>query len=130
MPNPPALAYSVRPLSRQIVGRVRAILRDELNDVLFVETVEDRVPCRSCLQLCQPGDDVILMAHRPFETDGPYAELVVRAYDHAGRIFDAAVAEPGSHEEAIAGFFEHPEVRFLHARNVAYGCFLYQIDRA
>ncbi len=33
------------------------------------------LPCRACLQPIQPGEDYMILAHRPFPTLHPYAEL-------------------------------------------------------
>src|SRR6266516_4295994 len=56
---------------------------------------------------------------------------VFRAYDTQSRIVDAVLVEAGQGQEAvIAALLVRAEVAFLHSRNVLYGCYMFQIDRA
>jgi len=132
-------------------------MMDDFGNRLTTQTCDSPVPCRHCLRLTRPDEEVILFAYRPFETAGPYSEvgpvfihgrecpayaeslefpadfmtrkLVLRAYNALGQIEDAEVAEPGSHGATLERLFAQEAVKFVHARNVAYGCFLYQLDR-
>jgi Protein of unknown function (DUF1203) len=55
---------------------------------------------------------------------------VFRAYDDAGSIIDARLAEPGRHEDAIGALFANDSVARIDTRNVLYGCFMTTITRA
>ena len=150
--------FQIRPLSPEIATAARNTRIDQFGNSLPV--VRDGKPhqCRVCLTMSQPDEGVILLAHRPFESNQPYAEtgpifvherpcqpyndnsgyppefprsaVVLRAYSSDDRILDAqAVGERGV-ETVIAELFANPAIAYLHARNLGYGCFMFRIDRA
>ncbi|MBV9647220.1 MAG: DUF1203 domain-containing protein [Candidatus Eremiobacteraeota bacterium] len=113
-------------------------------------------PCRSCLRLSEPGDELLLVSYRPLPDTSPYAEvgpifihrrecvpfqgefpddflvrpLVVRAYDRRGWISDAVIAQPGEATEAAARFLSREDVAEVHLRHVSYTCFDFKIVRS
>ena len=149
--------YYISAIDPEIALRARETLVDGFGNRLKTQVCDGPVPCRSCLRLTTAGDEVMLLAHSPFTSSGPYAEvgpifihsqacdqypspdffpddfsnrrMVLRAYSVAGEIADAQVCEPGEHNDVIDRLFENSEVEFIHARNVAYGCYLFRIDR-
>jgi hypothetical protein len=151
-------AYRISIIDHETARRVRETMVDGFGNQLYTQVCDSPVPCRSCLRLTAAGEEVILLAYRPFQTEGPYAEvgpvfihahccdayvpadvfpedfmtrrLVLRAYNSKGEIVDAEVGEPGEHNSVIKRLFENGEVQFIHARNVAYGCYLFRIERA
>ena len=100
----------------------------------------------------------MLIAHRPFSSTQPYAEtgpifiherecapyedasvypsefprdaVVLRAYSDTDEIVGAELVDDRRVEDIIAVLLESPGVAFLHARNAAYGCFMFRIERA
>ncbi|MGI9350475.1 MAG: DUF1203 domain-containing protein [Rhizobiaceae bacterium] len=63
-------------LSETIVEDIRKNGRDANNQTL--ETVVSDGggnPCRHCLRMIEKGDQYFVLAHRPFETIQPYAEV-------------------------------------------------------
>jgi hypothetical protein len=152
--------FTVRPIESRLAERIRATLRDDFGNVLNPITTDAprSNPCRHCLRLTDPGERLIVFAYRPFETSGPYAEvgpifihagacdpyseasgipldfrerpLTLRAYDARGNIHCAEVAGAGAAEEVLERFFADPAVAFVHARNPAWGCFDFRLDRA
>lgn len=116
-------------------------------------------PCRRCLRDAAVGESMLLFAHTPFDSVGPYAETgpvlahehpcdppelapgelpevtrmraqcVVRAYDERNWIHDGRLVDTAGAGAAIAAFFEDPAVRMVHVRNVGYGCFAYAVTR-
>jgi hypothetical protein len=60
---------------------------------------------------------------------------VLRAYSADGRILGGKLVEPdpadpvASAESALAALFARPEVAFVHARAVEYGCFTFAVRR-
>lgn len=114
--------------------------------------------CRHCLTLSSPGEAVLLASFSPFRTDQPYAErgpvfvherncpryaddsayprqfprraAVLRAYDGGEALVDARVVGDSDVDALIAELFADTRVAFLHARNVAEGCFMFRIERA
>jgi hypothetical protein len=149
-----ALRYEALPAG--LAREARETLRDRFGHVLCV--VKAQAPCRSCLRISREPEDLILLSYRPLEDDGPYAEvgpifiharacepyaevetfppdflerpLVLRAYDRAGAIFDATVAEPGSAPAVASGFLEDERVAQVHVRHVSYTCYDFRIVRA
>jgi hypothetical protein len=55
--------------------------------------------------------------------------LSLRGFDADGMMIDAALAQPGEAEPAIAKLFENPEIAYIHAHNATRGCFAARIDR-
>lgn len=155
IPTRATLRYHAIPAAD--LARYRATLRDDFGNALISRALAegDSSPCRACLRVAGPGEHVLLLALRPFRTPGPYAEtgpvfvhtepcaglepgfpsdflvrpLVLRGYDEAGAIARAVVAEPGEAEAWIAATLGDARIAFVHARNVAYGCYNFAITR-
>jgi hypothetical protein len=54
----------------------------------------------------------------------------LRAFRDDGMMIDADFAPKGQVEAAIGRFFTQPDVAYLHAHTVGWGCYLARIDRA
>ena len=146
------------PIDDATVHAVRATLRDADGNALHARVSDsDTAPCRSCLRVTPRGTRLILFAHRPFATRGPYAEtgpvfvhagacepyrardvfppdfrsrrLVFRAYDAQGEIYAAELAEGVDAEQTLARQFADPAVAWVHVRNPAWGCFDFAVER-
>lgn len=146
-----------RCLPRTVTDRARRELRDDFGHTPAVQPGE-HAPCRSCLRITTPEEPLILFAYRPFDSDyGPYSEtgpvfihadpcepyeratefpddfktrsLILRGYDSRHRIAESIVAEPGGAEAAARALLNDPRIGYVHARNVAYGCFNFAIER-
>jgi hypothetical protein len=116
-------------------------------------------PCRVSLRDAAPGEASILLHYphhvspaSPYRASGPiYVRegvretasfinhvpaqqrtrlLSVRAYDEAGIMLDAEVADGTELEGLIARMFRRDDVAFLHAHNARRGCYSCRIDRA
>ncbi|HEX8655140.1 MAG TPA: DUF1203 domain-containing protein [Allosphingosinicella sp.] len=115
-------------------------------------------PCRVGLDFAAPGESVLLLNHVSMDAPTPYRTayaiyvreeagaaatfedrlppvldgrmLSLRAFDAAGMLRAALLAEPGEAEAGIAGLFEDEDVASIHAHSPAYGCFLARIGRA
>jgi hypothetical protein len=57
-------------------------------------------------------------------------QQVLRAYDGRGWLRSARVHDGGDPEAVIADMFTDPAVVQLHSRNVAWGCFVFVVERA
>lgn len=150
-------ALHYRPLPTEIAQRARRDLVDEFGHNLAVQPGE-RAPCRHCLRITQPHEPLVLLSYRPFSRDfGPYSEsgpifvhadnceryertdtfppdfqtraLVLRAYNAFHEIADSVVAQAGQAETSALKLFENPDIRYIHARNVSYGCYNFAIER-
>jgi hypothetical protein len=150
----PTLHYV--PIGREIAQQARRTRRDAYGHDLEVQ--QDNGPCRVCLRISKAPENVLLMSYQPLPDRNPYAEigpifihehdcvpygsldrfpedfvqreLVLRAYDGEGRIFDAAVAPPGEGARVAEKFLSIPDVREVHVRHTSYTCFDFKIVRA
>jgi Protein of unknown function (DUF1203) len=114
-------------------------------------------PLRCCLRYAKPSESILLIAYRPFDADGPYAETgpvfvhanrcggyagddypdafrdrpqVLRCYDQTGTVIGGRLSEPGGDVEAlIEQLLSEPRVDRIHTRNVVFGCYMSQIRR-
>lgn len=148
-----------RGIEDETVRGVRETLRDAHGNALHVWISDDHGnPCRSCLRLTAPGTRLILFAHRPFTTSGPYAEtgpvfvhaeackpyasrsafpadfvsrsLTVRAYSARGAIVAGYVVDGHVAEAVLQQLFADEAVAFAHVRNPGWGCWDFAIERA
>jgi hypothetical protein len=151
-------SFQYVPIDDAAVHAVRTTLRDLHGNALHVQVSDsDTAPCRSCLRVTARDTRLILFAHRPFVTEGPYAEtgpvfvhadacepyraldvfppdfrprrLVFRAYDDRGTIHDAALADGVDAEQTLARLFANASVAQVHVRNPAWGCFDFAVER-
>lgn len=114
-------------------------------------------PCRVSLVDADPGERLILLPYAHHDGDSPYRAsgpifvrelarpaapavgelpevvrqrlLSVRAYDAAGLMTDAEVAEGQDLENVINRFFADPRVAYLHLHNARPGCYSCRVDR-
>jgi hypothetical protein len=119
---------------------------------------EERAPLRCCLREATAGELIAAIAYCPFPWHGPFAEVgpvfihaeacdgyvarasyptafrhrrqIFRAYGYDRAIARAEVVDGIDAEPAIAELLRRPEVDFVHSRNVAAGCFMFEIRRA
>ena len=152
-----ALDLRIVPLSAELAQRIRRTLTDDFGNRLAVWHCDSPAPCRSCLRLSQVGEPLIVFAHRPFDFDGPYAEvgpifihadpcepyadarrfppdfatrcLTMRGYNDRGTIQTAELSQPGEPEATLARLFADERVRFVHVRNPAWGCYDFAVER-
>ena len=153
--------FQAVPLSRHVAEQARArAARGDPAVLRRIATESPGYPCRRCLTDASVGEEMLLFAHSPFTTPGPYAEtgpvfvharacadpalaadmvpevtrvrdqVIVRAYDQAGAIHDAALVKSPDVGAALRTFFEDASVAFAHVRSVTYGCFTYRVERA
>ena len=115
-------------------------------------------PCRVSLQDAQVGETLLLVNYEHLAVASPYrsrhaiyvrqnaqrAELSVneipevmrtrvlslRAFDGAGMMLDADVAQGSEVEPVIQRMLGNSAVEFIHAHNAKQGCFSARIDRA
>ncbi len=123
-------------------------------------SVTDRpgFPCRIRVDDAEVGESVLLLNHVSHDVANPYRArhaifvtegslepadvtdalppalerriLSLRAFDAAGMMSDAVLAQPGEADTAIRRLFEAPETAYLHAHNAIRGCFAARVDRA
>ena len=151
------MILAFRPIPDAVAEEARRMRQDAFGHDLKIQTGETS-PCRVCLRITEPADEVLLLSYRPLDDDTPYAEigpifihadrcprydsvnvfppaflkreLVLRAYDYEGRISDAKVVPPGEAERVATDFLARPDVREVHVRHTSYTCFDFKIERA
>jgi|SRR5450830_1936997 hypothetical protein len=149
--------YRISPLPGEIVARVRAERIDSAGHAVVSRLDGERHQCRACLRLTNSDEPVLLISHSPFESRQPYAErgpvfiherectpppdptaypaefphhdVVLRAYNGKDEIEGAQLVGPRDVEEVIGTLLANPGVAYIHARNSAYGCYMFRIDR-
>jgi hypothetical protein len=114
-------------------------------------------PCRITLEDAEPGESLLLLpfehqpAHSPYKSSGPIFVreranqsydgsefppvfrgrlLSIRAYDGAGIMVDADLAEGDLAESVFTRMFERDDAVYLHVHNARRGCYAARVDRA
>lgn len=115
-------------------------------------------PCRVSLADAEPGETVLLIPFTHHDVASPYRAsgpifvragaktarlaineipamlrsrlLSIRAYDEAGMMIGAEVANGSELAENISRFFDDPRVKYLHLHNARPGCFNCRVERA
>jgi hypothetical protein len=153
-PNSP---FRIVPLPPDLAAGVRATRRDAAGRPVLLREDGERHQCRACLELTAPDEAVLLLSHRPFPSEQPYAEtgpifiheracvrrggaeyppefprhhVVLRAYSASDEIVDAELVGEARVEDVIARLLSRREVAYLHARNDGYGCYMFRVERA
>ncbi|HKC23687.1 MAG TPA: DUF1203 domain-containing protein [Thermoanaerobaculia bacterium] len=149
--------FRIVPFSPDLAARIRATRRDAAGRPVLVRTDGERHQCRACLELTEPGEAVLLLSHRPFPSEQPYAEtgpifiherpcvpssggasypaefprhhVVLRAYSESDEIVDAELVGEARVEDVIARLLARREIAYLHARNDGYGCYMFRVER-
>ncbi|WP_185746044.1 DUF1203 domain-containing protein [Oryzihumus leptocrescens] len=153
-----ATALEFLPIATPVLERIRATGRDAFGNAATPQVREAGLPLRCCLRLSRDGERVRLVAHRPSELGGPYAEVgpvfvhaeacegyrtphtfpaefrdrraVLRAYGADGMMLDGVLAEPGQSEHLVGRLLADPRVDQVHVRNVVAGCWNFTVRRA
>ena len=116
-------------------------------------------PCRHCLCDVPKGAEMLVLAHKPFASSHPYAEVgpiflcadtcergggadlpdilttspdyLIKGYSADDRIVYGTGAVTPTHEigDRIAAIFANPEVAYLHVRSARNNCYQARIDR-
>ena len=151
-------ALSFTALDSEIVAHYRNGGLDAHGNAPETLISEGGAPCRYCLDDIAPGESMLLVAHRPFPQDQPYAEtgpifihraactryegsavppfirrrkeMVVRGYDSNDRmVYSTASRVPlPQFEERAVILLRHPDVVYLHVRGTVTTCFQCRID--
>lgn len=148
------MIYTIHALDPEVLARMRSADPD-----LAVEraTAKGYEPLRCCLRDARAGEVLLLAGYEPPLPASPYVEKgavfvhaepcdgpdgtgypdgwrdrsqVLRAYTARGWIHPATRVHDGTDPDSvIAGIFEHPTVQRIHSRNVAYGCYMFEVRR-
>lgn len=147
--------FRVEAIPADEVDRLRERRTDDVGNALVVRRDAARHQCRSCLRLTEPWEGYLAVSYAPMPGSHPFVErgpvyvherrcepyrdverypaefpreaVVLRAYGETDEIEDARLVLDTPVEEVIRQLFANPDVRYLHARNAAYGCFMFRI---
>jgi Protein of unknown function (DUF1203) len=151
--------FRVAALPPDELERIRARGADDFGNPFEPVTVTGAgTPLRCCLRDAEPGERVALIAYRPADVGGPYAEVgpvfvhaepcdgyadedrypegfrprqqLLRAYDARGRQVENVVVDGPAAERAITDLLGRPDVAYLHSRNVLAGCYMFAVHPA
>lgn len=151
--------YRIEGLDPAPFAALHAMTDDELSRHGAVRmTVTDcpGFPCRVTLEDVEVGGSVILLNHLSHEVANPYRAshaifvsqgeratyedavpaaldrrvLSLRAFDEAGMMADAALAQPGEADAVIRRLFGRNDVVYIHAHNAVRGCFAAKVERS
>jgi hypothetical protein len=126
--------------------------------VRMVATEKPGFPCRVSLADAEIGEEVILVNHQHQSVDTPYQSshavfvrpnasqstlqpdevpemlrsrtLSLRAFDQAGMLILADLAEGTALEASVETIFENPSVEYIHVHFAKPGCYAARVDRA
>ncbi|WP_170762649.1 DUF1203 domain-containing protein [Ruegeria lacuscaerulensis] len=116
-------------------------------------------PCRHCLRNIPEGDEMLILAHRPFLETHPYAETgpiflcatpceryegeqlpeilisssdyLIKGYGSDDRIVygTGAITPTDQIEASVRSIFARPDVSYIHVRSARNNCYQARIDR-
>jgi hypothetical protein len=151
-------SFRIHAIPTGVLARVRSSRRDASDNPVAPIRADGGEPLRCCLRNARAGEALLLFGYAPpIAADSPYREIgavfahaepcagpaggeaypdawrgkpqVVRSYDRRGWIRGAVVHDGSAPERAIAELLADPEAVQVHSRNVAYGCFMFQVTR-
>jgi hypothetical protein len=113
-PHPTGTAFRVHAIPSSTLAEIRLAGQDQFgNELIPIVDADGGAPLRCCLRRSAPGEQVYLIAYRPFSRPGPYAE--------AGPVFVHASACPGygANNAYPAGYRDWPPMVFRPYRHHA-----------
>ena len=112
--TPAAIAFRVHAIPARTLAEIRLAGHDPFgNELIPIVDADGGSPMRCCLRRSAPGEQLYLIAYRPFTRPGPYAE--------AGPVFVHAGQCPGyrEHDAYPAGYRDWPPMVFRPYRHHA-----------
>jgi hypothetical protein len=111
---PASIAFRVDAIAPGALAEIRLAGHDRLgNELIPIFDADGGSPLRCCLRRSTPGEELYLIAYRPFGRPGPYAEV--------GPVFVHASPCPGYRENDVypAGYRDWPTMVFRPYRHHA-----------
>jgi hypothetical protein len=149
------MTYRIRALPPDVLSRARG---DEPDVPVEQLTARGGEPLRCCLRDATEGEACLLIGYEPPLPTSPYVEKgavfvhaqpcagpaddgyptawahrpqVLRAYDNRGWIHPSTRVHDGTDPVAeIEQVLAHADVERIHSRNIAYGCYMFEVTRA
>jgi hypothetical protein len=154
------MSFRITGLPAEPFAPLFALSEAELRERGAVRRIVDQpnaYPCRISLTDAEPGDTVLLTHFEHHPVDSPFRSsyaiyvregeqtfdavdhvpdqlrrrlLAVRAFDEAGMLIGADVAEGAALEPLIENLFADREARYLHVHFAKAGCYAAKVERA
>ena len=149
--------FRIEPLPADVVRELRARRMDDMANPLVARRDSEPHQCRYCLRVTEPWEPYLAVSYAPMPGSHPFVErgpiyiherdcgryaeqhaypnefpksaVVLRAYGETDEIRDARYVGDRPVEAVIAEMFADPGIRYMHARNLTYGCFMFRIER-
>lgn len=152
-------AFRIHAVPPTTLTRIRARGVDDFGNNVrtLVNTEEQGAPLRCCLREAAVGEDIVLIAYRPAQQGGAYAEIgpifihphecggytstdqyppafrhrrqLLRAYDHRGDQRSNTLIEGAQAAIQLTALLADPQVDVVHSRNPLAGCFMFTVTR-
>lgn len=150
--------FRIEAMPADVAERLRAARVDDMGNALVTRKDGERHQCRCCLELTDAWEGYLAVSYAPMPGTHPFVErgpvyiherrcdryrepgtyppgmprtgIVLRAYGETDEIEDARLVADAPVEDVIRALFADPRVRYVHARNGAYGCFMFEIRPA
>lgn len=150
-------AFVITPIPPDVTRALRERMADDAGNPLVPRRDDARHQCRSCLRLTEPGEPYLAVSYAPMAGKHPFVErgpiyiheracepysdasrypaefprkaVVLRAYGETNEIEDARFVGETAVEDAVGELLANPAIRYVHARNATYGCFMFKIER-
>jgi len=147
--------FRIEAMPADVVERLRETRVDDVGNALVSRKDGGRHQCRCCLRLTDPWEGYFAVSYAPmpgghpfvergpvyiherrceryreveeYPAEMPRTEIVFRAYGETNEIEDARLVAGTPAEEVICELFANPRIQHIHARNAAYGCFMFKI---
>lgn len=154
------MAIKVEGIPSEYVEQIRAGAPDANGQSAQIQIAEGQGnPCRHCLQLIKPGEELLVLAYRPFSEPQPYAEVgpiflhkracerysgstlpawftrfqpaIYRGYDQRDWIrYETGGIAPGEKlEEVCSELLMDDRTAYVHIRS-KFNCFQCRVERA
>ncbi|HXQ40361.1 MAG TPA: DUF1203 domain-containing protein [Candidatus Udaeobacter sp.] len=154
------MSFRITGLPAEPFAPLFGLSEDELRERGALRRIVDQpnaYPCRISLTDAEPGDTVLLTHFEHHAVDSPFRSsyaiyvregertfdavdhvpdqfrrrlLAVRAFDEAGMLIGAEVAEGAALEPLIENLFANREARYLHVHFAKAGCYAAKVERA
>ena len=149
--------FQVAPMPDDVLRRIRSDRTDASGNPVVNVMATGGEPLRCCLRDAAHGEALLLFGYEPVLPPSPYREVgavfaheepcggpsqtgcypsewrgrpqVLRAYDQRGWICDARVHDGSDPDAVIDEMLRNDAVAQIHSRNIAYGCYMFQVRR-
>ena len=150
--------FTITAMASDVADRLRADISAGLVPAQRRVHEEAGAPCRQCLRVNDPGEEMLLFTYQPFLGDSPYAVpspvflhampcatyagsalpafvrkgglRAIRSYDAGHAIHEGEVVPADKVESVISRMLDDERAEYVHVHCAVNGCFTFRADRA